>query len=128
MKKSGILNPALMHLLTSMGHTDYITVCDQGFPVPQEQTRVDLALVSGIPTVLDVLCAIAGEFIIDRVVITQEMREVSPGRVREIEALLPGILLETVSHLELKSLSRSGKGVVRTADTCPYANILVVSG
>ena len=61
MKKSGILHPALCELLAATGHTDWITICDSGFPVPIGPQRIDLALVSGIPTVLDVLRAIRRE-------------------------------------------------------------------
>jgi D-ribose pyranase len=127
-KKSGILNPALSHLLARTGHTDYFTICDGGFPVPDGPERIDLALVDDIPTVLDVVGAIAEEWKIDRVLITREMEEISPGRVAELRELLGSIPFETVSHLELKHLGATGKATVRTGDTCPYANIIIVSG
>ena len=91
MKRDGILNPALGHLLLSTGHTDYFTICDGGFPVPVGPERIDLALVSGIPTVLDVLAAVQAEWSIDRVVIAQEMTEISPGRVEELRELIGDI-------------------------------------
>lgn len=128
MKKQGILHPALNLLLASTGHTDYFTICDKGFPVPDGPTRIDLALIEGIPTVLDVLRAIHAEYQIDRVVITHEMAEVSPDRVAELRELLGDIPLELVSHLELKRLGSSGKATIRTGDTVPYANLIVVSG
>jgi D-ribose pyranase len=127
-KKSGILNPALCHLLASTGHTDYFTICDRGYPVPIGPERIDLALVDGIPTVLDVLRAVAAEWEIDRVVIAQEMTEVSPRRVEELRTFLGEIPLQVVSHLELKRLAQTGKATVRTGDTTPYANVIVVSG
>lgn len=128
MKRSGILHPALCHLLASCGHTDYFTICDRGFPVPEGPERIDLALVDGIPTVLDVLRAVRAEWAIDRVVITHEMDEISANRVSEIEAILGDVPLQRVSHLELKRLAQDGRGTIRTADTVPYANIVVVSG
>lgn len=128
MKKGGILNPALSHLLTSTGHTDYFTICDRGYPVPAGPERIDLALVDGIPTVLDVLRAVAAEWQLDRVVIAQEMTEVSPRRVGELRAILGDVPLQVMSHLELKRLSQTGRATVRTGDTTPYANIIVVSG
>jgi D-ribose pyranase len=128
MKRSGILNPALAQLLASTGHTDFFTVSDRGFPVPEGPERIDLALVDGIPTVLDVLRAVHAEWSIDRVLVTHEMDAVSPGRVAAIEALLGGVTLERVSHLELKRLSRQSRATVRTGDIVPYANIIVVSG
>ena len=128
MKRGGILHPALAHLLASTGHTDYFTICDRGFPVPVGPERIDLALVDDLPTVLDVLRAVHAEWAIDRVLIAHEMVEVSPRRVEEVRALLGEVPLETVSHLELKRLGTTGRATVRTGDTTPYANVIVVSG
>jgi D-ribose pyranase len=128
MKRGGILHPQLVHLLASTGHTDYFTICDRGFPVPVGPERIDLALVDGIPTVLDVLRAIHAEWAIDRVIITREMIEVSPDFVEALRRLLPDVPLETVTHVELKRLAATGRATVRTGDTVLYANVIVVSG
>ncbi len=128
MKRGGILNPAICHLLASSGHTDYFTICDSGFPVPQGPERIDLTLVAGQPTVLDVLKAVQAEFSIDRVVIAEEMEQVSPGLVKQLQDLLGATPLETLSHLQLKRLATEGRATIRTGDTIPYANIIVVSG
>ena len=128
MKRTGILHPALSHLLASTGHTDYFTVCDRGFPVPVGPERIDLALTDDIPTVLDVLHAVLAEWSADRVLITTEMAEISPERVTELRNLVGEIPLDPVSHLELKRLARSARATVRTGDTVPYANIIIVSG
>jgi D-ribose pyranase len=128
MKRRGILNPALSHLLASTGHTDYFTICDRGFPVPEGPERIDLALVDDIPTVLDVLAAIVAEWSLDRVLITNEMDAISPDRVVEMQALLVDVPFERVSHGQLKRLAQGARATVRTGDTVPYANIIVVSG
>jgi D-ribose pyranase len=128
MKRGGVLNPALSHLLASTGHTDYFTVCDRGFPVPEGPERIDLALVDDIPTVLDVLAAVIAEWSLDRVLITHEMDAISPDRVAEMRALLGGVPFERVSHGQLKRLAQDARATVRTGDTVPYANIIVVSG
>jgi D-ribose pyranase len=128
MKRGGVLNPALSHLLASTGHTDYFTVCDRGFPVPAEPERIDLALVDDIPTVLDVLAAVIAEWTLDRVLITNEMDAISPDRVAEMRALLGDVPFERVSHGQLKRLAQTARATVRTGDTVPYANIIVVSG
>jgi D-ribose pyranase len=128
MKRGGILHPALTHLLARTGHTDFFTICDQGFPVPLGPERIDLALVDDVPTVPQVLQAIQAEWSIDRVLITHEMIDVRPQRVAELRALLGDVPLEAVSHLELKRLSADGHATVRTGDTTPYANVIVVSG
>jgi D-ribose pyranase len=128
MKRGGVLSPALSHLLASTGHTDYFTVCDRGFPVPDGPERIDLALVDDIPTVLDVLSAVIAEWSLDRVLIAHEMNAISPDRVAEMRELLGDVPLERVSHAQLKRLARGARATVRTGDTVPYANIIVVSG
>ena len=128
MRRGGILHPGLGHLLSSTGHTDYFTVCDRGFPVPEGPERIDLALVDGIPTVLDVLRAVHAEWVIDRVLITEEMEQVSPERVAEIRAAVADVPVQVVTHIELKRLAPGGKATVRTGDSVPYANIILVSG
>ena len=128
MKKGGILHPQLNLLLSRTGHTDYFTICDRGFPVPDGPERIDLALVDDIPTVLDVLRAVAAEYQIDRIVIAEEMIEASPQRVAALHDLLGDVPLQAMSHLELKRLAATAKATVRTGDSCPYANLIVVSG
>jgi D-ribose pyranase len=68
------------------------------------------------------------EWSIDRVVITHEMDDISPERVAELERLLGEVPLERVSHLELKRLAETAHATVRTGDTTPYANLILVSG
>ena len=128
MRKGGILHPALGHLLSSLGHTDYFTICDQGFPVPVGPPRIDLALVSDIPTVLDVVRAVDMEWSIDRVIIASEMIEFSPDCFAALRSALPGVPHEAVSHLELKQLAKAGRATVRTGDSIPYSNLILVSG
>lgn len=128
MKRSGILHPDIAHLLASTGHTDYFVVADRGFPVPPEPDRIDLALIDDLPTVMDVLRAIHAEFIIDRVVVAEETNTFSPERVKELHEILGDTPLETVAHIELKRLSHDARATIRTGDTTPYANVIVVSG
>ena len=128
MKRSGIYHPAINHLLASSGHTDYFTICDRGFPVPSGPERIDLALVDGIPTVLDVVRAMLPEFRVDRVLIAEEALTVSAGFVTELRLLLDSVPLVAVPHLELKDIAQSGRATIRTGDTVPYANIVVISG
>ncbi len=128
MKQSGILHPGISHLLASAGHTDFFTICDAGFPVPVGPERIDLALVAGQPLLLDVLRPIAVEFSIDRIVIAAEMETISPAFLVALRRLLGAIPVEVVSHLDLKRLSHEGRATIRTGETTPYANIIVVSG
>jgi len=128
MKRGGILHPGICHLLASTGHTDYFTICDRGFPVPIGPERIDLALMDDLPRVLDVLRAIDAEFAIDRIIVAAEAEQFAAIHVAALRQLREGIIVETVPHLELKHLSQQGRATIRTGDTTPYANVLVVSG
>ncbi|MDQ3167634.1 MAG: D-ribose pyranase [Chloroflexota bacterium] len=125
---SGILHPGIAHLLASTGHTDSFTICDAGFPVPVGPDRIDLAWVAGQPATLGVLGPIRATFGIDRVVIAAEAEVISPGFAASLRELLGDTPVEAVSHLELKRLSRAGRATIRTGDTTPYANLIVVAG
>ena len=128
MKKGGLYHPAISHLIASSGHSDWITICDVGFPAPIGPERIDLALTDDIPTVLDVLKAILAEFHIDRVLTATEAGAAAPGRIAELTALLGDIPLQQIDHLEIKRLAQIGRATIRTADMTPYANIIIVSG
>lgn len=128
MKRGGILHPTLNRILTETGHTDILTICDKGFPVPQNCERLDLVLVEGIPTVLDVLRAIEAEFVIDTVIVTEEMKEASPERYQQLATEFPKLSFTVVSHARFKEICPESRAVIRTGDTVPYANIMIVSG
>jgi len=45
-----------------------------------------------------------------------------------LRALLGDIPLEIMSHLDFKHLAATAKATIRTGDTTPYANTILVSG
>lgn len=55
-------------------------------------------------------------------------QSVSPGRVSELRRVIGEVPLEPVSHLDLTRLAVTARATIRTGDTCPYANVIVVSG
>lgn len=128
MKQGGILNPTLNRILTETGHTDLLTICDRGFPVPMGVERLDLALTDDIPTVVQVLRAITKEFVIDRIIITEEMKQASPERYQELLDTFPGIAFHSITHQRFKEICIESRAVIRTGDTVPYANLMIVSG
>ncbi len=123
-----ILNPELLALVGRAGHTDTLTICDRGFPVPDGPARLDLSLVDDVPTVPQVLAAVQTAAGLDRILMASEVAEVSPDRLRAMRTEFQGLRLELVPHLELKRLSRCAKGTVRTGDTCHYANVIAIVG
>ncbi|HCC11063.1 MAG TPA: D-ribose pyranase, partial [Atlantibacter hermannii] len=48
MKKGTVLNADISRVISRLGHTDTVVVCDAGLPIPKTTERVDLALTQGV--------------------------------------------------------------------------------
>lgn len=128
MLTSGILNPHLLQLLARIRHTNTLVIADRGFPYWPEIETVDISLVDGIPTVLQVLDAIRGNFVIGKAFMAEEFKQHNDAGGRaELEARFPNIPLEFEPHAAFKTRVPRAIGLIRTADTRPYANIILES-
>ena len=78
MKKNMLLNAPLSHSIATLGHTDSLTICDSGLPIPDFVERIDLALSKGIPSFLDTLYAITDEMFVERVLLAEEIKQKNP--------------------------------------------------
>lgn len=136
MKKTTILNAALSRVIAEMGHTDGLTICDAGLPIPSAQPRVDLALTQGVPDFLSTLQAVLSELFVEKVVLAEEIRQHNPQIEQQLRAILRQteqqqqnqIAIEYLPHAVFKSESNRAKAVVRTGECSPYANVILYSG
>ena len=128
MKKSGLLNQPLMNVIAGMGHLDMLVIADAGLPIPTTTNRIDLAVTSGIPPMLDVLRAVLDELQVEAVIIAAELQTQSPHMYTALMQTLGDISVETISHVEFKQRTRQAKAVVRTGEFTPYANVILVAG
>jgi D-ribose pyranase len=128
MLKTGILNPQINALLARVRHTNALVIADRGFPFWPEVETVDISLVDGIPTVLDVLTAIRSNFVIGKAWMAAEFLENNTDTVHTAFAeALKGIPLAHERHVEFKRRVPAAVGLIRTADTVQYANIIIES-
>jgi D-ribose pyranase len=128
MKKGGILNPAICSLLAELGHMDELLIVDAGYPLPPDAHVIDLTLTPGIPRFLDVLRAVAEELVIEGITIASEMTEFSPKLYQEVLKIVGDVDVDEVPHHEFKEQSLGVKGIIRTAEFTPYANVRILSG
>lgn len=130
MKKIGTLNSQISKIISEMGHGHKLVIGDAGLPIPKDATKADLALTKDIPGFIETLKVILTELEVESAIIAEEMESVSPDVLKEIKDLLPNISFKKVSHEEFKSIYRSDREVafVRTGETTPYANIILISG
>ena len=128
MIKTGILNPKLLDLLARIRHTNTLVIADRGFPFWPGIETVDISLVDGVPTVGQVLEALLANYVIGRAFAAEEF--VSANAKETVDALhrrLSGIPLTLEPHIAFKKRVPGAIGLIRTADTLPYANLILES-
>jgi len=128
MKKTGLLNAKLSKVIAEMGHKDRLTICDAGLPIPNSTERIDIALTRGVPSFIDSFKNIFEELVVEKAIMAVEIKELSDELHQEIIEILGEIPIEYCSHDDFKELTGHTKAVVRTGETTPYANIILVSG
>ena len=129
MKEVGILNQDLARIISQMGHTDEIIICDAGFLQPPGVEVIDLSLEENVPTVLDVLKVFKKYFSVETIVLSNETREVNPTRFKAItENFWQDAEIETIPHLAFRKRAGGVRAIVRTADFTAYSNVLLISG
>jgi len=129
MKETGILNSDVSQVISTQGHMDEMIVCDAGFPIPLGVRVVDISLAKDKPTVLEFLEELVKHHSVEKLVMANETREVSPSRFDAIVGIFQkDIPVETMPHTEFKLRSRNVKAVIRTGDFTAYSNVLLVSG
>lgn len=128
MLRSGILNPQLLSLLARVRHTNTLVIADRGFPSWAGLETVDLTLVDDIPTVRDVLRAIRPVFVIGRVWMAEEFLHHNDLAVRQrFWQDLHGLHVVYEPHTVFKQRVPTSTGLIRTADTVLYANLILES-
>ncbi len=129
MQKSGILNPALLSLLARVRHTNLLVIADRGFPSWPGLETVDISLVDGIPTVLQVVNALRPGYDFTQAYMAQEFLAENPPEVQaQFKAALSGIPLAYEPHVDFKKRVPQAVGLIRTGDVTQYANLILVSG
>jgi len=129
MKEVGILNMDVDAVISMMGHMDEMVVCDAGFPIPLGVKIVDISLAENKPTVLEFIEILQKHFSVEKLIMADETKAVSPSRFKQIVSMFgEGVEVETIPHAELKRRTRNVKAVIRTGDFTAYSNVLLVSG
>ncbi len=128
MLKTGILNPALNELLSRIRHTNTLVIADRGFPYWPGLETVDISLTDDIPKVVDVIHAIRPNFLIGHAFMAEQFRGANTeATVAAFLKAFEGVPLHFEPHLEFKKRVPGAIGLIRTADTIQYANVILES-
>jgi D-ribose pyranase len=128
MKKTALINSEISHVIASLGHTDMVVIADAGLPIPAGTQRIDLALTRGIPAFLDTLRIVLEEMYVEKALVSEDVKNISPKIHAAICAQLGDVPVEAIPHKDFKVLTASAKAVIRTGEFTPFANVILVSG
>lgn len=128
MIKDGILNPHILSLLSRVRHTNTVVIADRGFPFWPQIETVDISLVDGIPTVLQVLAAVRQNFAVGGAFMAGEFLANNGKAARSaFSKAFEGVPLMHEPHVEFKKRVPNAIGIIRTGDRTQYANVILLS-
>jgi len=128
MKKTELLNSHISSAIARMGHSHLLTIVDCGYPLPEGERVIDMALKRGVPSFLETLDTVLEELAVEKVVIAEEMQEQNAELFAEIRQRFDEDVIEIVPHSEFKVRALSSKAFIRTGENVVYANIILVGG
>ena len=136
MKKGTVLNAEISSVISRLGHTDSLVVCDAGLPVPKSTARIDMALTQGVPSFMQVLEVVTTEMQVEAAILASEIEQQNPQLhetlLNHIEQLQQhqGNTIEVryVSHEQFKKHTADSQAVIRSGECSPYANIILCAG
>lgn len=128
MLTEGLLNPQLRSLIARVRHTNMIVIADYAFPYWPHLETVDLSLVQGVPTVIQVLEVILPAWKCGEIFMAEEFNSHNPKKVRDTFAKARrGVKTTFEPHLHLKQRVPAAIGLIRTGDDTIYSNMVLVS-
>lgn len=136
MKKGVVLNSEISSVISRLGHTDTVVVCDAGLPIPHSTKRIDLALTQGVPTFMQVLDVVTQEMQVEAAILATEIKQHNPQLhellLKHIEQLQQHqgntIEIRYISHEHFKQQTANSQAVIRSGECSPYANIILCAG
>ena len=129
MLKTGILNPQLSSLLARVRHTNTLVIADRDFPFWPMIETVDISLLDDVPTVLQVIAAVRANHNFTQACMAKEFQKNNFKTVQEKFArALRNVPIKFEPHAEFKKRVPHAIGLIRTGDTTPYANVILISG
>ncbi|MBI3414935.1 MAG: transport protein RbsD/FucU [Verrucomicrobia bacterium] len=124
----GIVNPLVSSLVCRVRHTNTLVIADAAFPFWPEIETVDISLVKGVPTILQVLDAILPNFKAGEIFMAREFKECNDAKTQSaFKRACRGVKMTFEPHLEFKKRVPQAIGLIRAGDTTPYGNLILVS-
>lgn len=136
MKKGVLLNADISAVVSRLGHTDQLTLCDAGLPIPAGVERIDVALMAGVPTFLQLFAAVTQEMQVESAILAEELVTQNPSLHQALLAQLTQlgqlqgntVSVRYISHSDFKAQTEHSRAVIRSGECSPYANVILCAG
>jgi len=129
MLNKGILNPYINSLISRVRHNNILVIADRGFTNFPLVEIVDISLVDDIPSVLQVFEALKPNFDICQIYMAEEFNLENTRAIQDKYKKAYGRIPVTFEPSdEMKKRVPNAIGIIRTADSIQYANMVLVSG
>ena len=136
MKKGTVLNADISSVISRLGHTDTLVVCDAGLPIPRDTQRIDMALTQGVPSFMQVLDVVTAEMQVESAILAAEIEMHNPqlhaAVLKHLEALQQRqgntIAVHYTTHEQFKQQTADSQAIVRSGECSAFANIILCAG
>ncbi len=131
MIQTGIINPHLLDLVARIRHTNTIVIADWAFPSWPGVETVDLSIIKGVPTIINVLDALQPNFKVGCIWQASEFIDVnSTAEILRFDTAFLGFAgaeVRRIPHADFKSMVPRTIGLIRTGDPTGYGNVILES-
>jgi D-ribose pyranase len=128
MLMDGLINPDVLSLVARIRHTNMLVIADAAFPFWPEIETVDISLVKGVPTVLQVVKPLLANWKCGEVVMAREFKSRNDRQTQQAFAhACGGVKMTFEPHLQFKKRVPDAIGLIRTGDTTAYGNMILIS-
>lgn len=122
MKKGTVLNSEISSVISRLGHTDTLVVCDAGLPIPNSTARIDMALTQGVPSFMQVVDVVTREMQVEAAILATEIKQQNPQLhetlLTHLEQLQQHqgntIKISYTTHEQFKKLTADSQAVIRS--------------
>lgn len=122
MKKGTVLNSEISSVISRLGHTDTLVVCDAGLPIPNSTARIDMALTQGVPSFMQVVDVVTREMQVESAILATEIKQQNPQfhetLLTHLEQLQQHqgntIKISYTTHEQFKKLTADSQAVIRS--------------
>ncbi|MBM3833008.1 MAG: D-ribose pyranase [Verrucomicrobia bacterium] len=124
----GIINPHVSSLVCRVRHTNTLVIADAAFPFWPQIETVDLSLLKGVPTIVQVLDVLLPNWKCGEVFMAEEFKTHNDRKYQAaFKRAVRGVKMTFEPHIEFKKRVPHAIGLIRTGDTTPYGNMILVS-